>query len=777
MRHFKHLFVGFLFLPVFLSVTVGAFTAAGSRGFRVEPYLSDVAAGSAVVAFHTYRPTAACVRVHDGTAAAGKEVTEFCSRGKSTSHFIKVTGLRPGLSYRYEVICADDEIRTPPDDHSYQIRTACRPDEYFTFAVFGDPRPGDNYSSKHHEEIVNRVSTREPVFHLILGDMVDNGADDKLWEDFFRLEAPLLRRSVLYPVLGDNDYAGGKGKYAAYFPKLHRGYYRFHWGGVHFFALHAWDTRGGQPGREFNRNSPQFKWFEEEMSRPEVRDAPFRVVFLHDPVYICRGRASEALRGTWMPAFQKYRVDVVFASWHLYERSRHKGTTYIISGGGGAELIWMNKNPAFPSQVDARQYHFCRVDVNANAMDIRAVSTDGTVLDAITLTPGGRGDEKVKQIEKDARRLGKEILIGGSNPAVPVLPLYLFSYDCNYCRRLLGHDLPRLAAKNNVALKVFYYDLSKRGTYALFLNAGAEFGRQNSAVPAIFVGNTVMGGKGEIEHGLPRQIRGFLENPRQYHAGMIIPFKKKHDTKSMGKEAFNALTLGMVLGAGLLDGINPCAFTTIIFLISYLSLVGASRGRMLYIGGIFTAAVFITYLLIGMVFFNFARVILREQGIAKTVNILLLLFVCLLALLSFFDYLKCLRGKAVEMTLQLPGFLKKGIHEKIRHFARHKIALAGSTFILGIVIAGMELTCTGQVYIPIVTMISEPRHRVMAVFYLFMYNIAFIIPLAAVFLLAAFGLTSEKTANLFKRHIAAIKLGFSLLFVLMAMMIIYNLTA
>jgi cytochrome c biogenesis protein CcdA len=127
------------------------------------------------------------------------------------------------------------------------------------------------------------------------------------------------------------------------------------------------------------------------------------------------------------------------------------------------------------------------------------------------------------------------------------------------------------------------------------------------------------------------------------------------------------------------------------------------------------------------------------------------------------------------MTLQLPGFLKKGIHEKIRNFAGNKTAVVGASFVLGVIIAAMELTCTGQVYIPIVTMISEPQHRVTAIFYLFLYNIAFIIPLVTVFLLVAFGLTSRKLANTFKRHIAAVKLGFALLFGLMAIMIIYNL--
>ncbi len=745
---------------------------SGSRGFRVAPYLLDVTGDSAIVAFFLHESLPAGVKIY-----AGPEVKEFYSKQKSKSHFIKITGLQPGLFYRYEVVCGKGEslLRTPPGDPGYRIKTACRPGEYFTFTVYGDPRPGDTLTDRYHRAVIDRILFQEPGFNLVLGDMVDDGAADTLWEDFFRVEAPLLRRSAIYPVLGDNDIAGGKGKFGDYFPVLQRGYYRFNWGGVYFFGLHAWDSMGSQSSDEFNADSPQYKWFIEEISRPEVREAPFRVVFMHDPVYICRGKASETLRNTWMPLFQRYKVDVVFASWHIYERSIDRGVTYIISGGAGAELIRMNKNSSFPSQVDALQYHFCRVDVSAGAMDIRAVATDGTVLDAITLTPGAYGEEDEKQFEKAARRLGKEILIGKTEPGTPEIPLYLFSYDCRYCRKLLQRDLPLLAGENNIALRVFYYDLGMQGAYDLFLNIGAEFGRQNLDIPAIFIGSTAIGGEAEIKSYLPRQIEKFLKYPRQYITAAIEPFKKTYDTAAIGDETFNTLTLSIVLAAGLLDGINPCAFTTIIFLISYLSLVGASRRRMLYTGGVFTIAVFFTYFVIGVVFFNFAGVFLKNQIISIAVNILLLVFVLILGVLSFLDFVKCWKGKAADMTLQLPGFLKKGIHEKIRHFARNKRAMVGTSFILGVVIAGMELTCTGQVYIPVVTMVSEPQHRVMAIFYLFLYNIAFIVPLAVVFLLVFFGLTSERLAAFFKKHLAGVKLGFAILFVLMAAMIIYNL--
>lgn len=756
-------------LCIILLPAVFCLCAYAQSGFTAGPYLLDATTDSAVVAFHLDESMSAKVRIFDGN-----DTREFNSETNSKSHFVKITGLKPGLTYDYEVICGNGRIRTPPDGQSFQIRTACREGESFTFAVYGDTRPSENKTTRYHQEIVNQVILQEPMFCLVLGDMVDDGSRIDLWNEFFQIESKLLRRTAIYPVLGDNDFANGKGRYSDLFPLLSPGYYRFEWGGVQFFALDAWGTRGDQKNDEFNAESPQMKWLESELAKDEAQKAPFRVVFLHDPVFISRGRSSEVLQRTLSPLFKKYKVDVVFASWHLYERSINDEITYIVTGGAGAELIWMDKDRNYPSQAEAREYHFCKVEVNSNAMTISAIAANGTVLDSITLTPRASEPQTADRLERAANRLAKEIHIT-SDDNNPSVPLYFFSSDCTFCRELLDYELPKLARDNKVSLEILYFDLGVEGTYELFLNAGAEFGRQGVDIPAIFIGRSALGGESEISQNLPAELAKFRKDPQSYLERMITPFTGSHDTTTIKEEKFNALTYGIVLSAGLLDGINPCAFTTVIFLISYLSLVGGGRKQMLYTGGMFTLAVFITYLAIGLAFFNFAKLILREQIIATVVNSVLLIIVGALAVFSLVDFVRCLKGNVTDITLQLPDFLKGKIREKIRNFAKNKTAIIGASFVLGIVIAGMELTCTGQVYFPIITMISEPRHRIAATMYLFSYNIAFIIPLVIVFLLATFGVTSERMGIFFRRHVATVKLGLTVLFIAMAIMIVFNL--
>ena len=60
-------------------------------------------------------------------------------------------------------------------------------------------------------------------------------------------------------------------------------------------------------------------------------------------------------------------------------------------------------------------------------------------------------------------------------------------------------------------------------------------------------------------------------------------------------ERFKRWSLSAVLVAGFIDGINPCAFATIIFLVSYLTFAGKKSREILLYGTIFTSGVFIAY--------------------------------------------------------------------------------------------------------------------------------------------------------------------------------------
>lgn len=728
-------------------------------GFLIAPYLLDVTTDAATVAFRLREPMPATLLVTAGSETVRVAVTE-----PRRAHFLRATGLSAGRTYPYQVVAGDGAVRTDPGDPSFELRTAGLPGDTFTFAVYGDPRPGETGTNRHHRLVLEQLKQTEPLFTLVLGDMVDDGSDPRGWEAFFAVEASLRRRSAIYPVLGDNDVAEGRGLASDYFPMFAQGRYRFAWGGVHFFALHAWGTLGSQPSRELDADAEQLAWLRDELSREEVRQAPFRILFLHDPIYVSRGRSSELLRRYLAPLVSEGGVDVVFASCHLYERSRHDSTHYIVSGGAGAELLWPDPNPAFPSVAEANRHHFCRVDVEPGALQLRAIAEDGTVLDSLTVLP--RGSDGVGS--ESSLRLRSEqiarVLHAGPAAQGPALDVHLFSSSCPYCQRLLARELPRWAEAAHVALRVHYYDLAVPGAYDLFIAAGADFGRQDAELPALFIGRTVLGGEDELSAGVPHELERFRADPDGYLAGALRPFERRHDTSKMRAERFATLRLSVVLGAGLIDGVNPCAFTTVLFLLSYLGVTGGSRRRLLTVGAAFTLAVFLTYLAIGVLFFELASTLLELRALATAVKVVLVAILAVLATLSVRDAIRCLQGKPSQMALKLPAWLQAQIRSRIRAFARERLAGVAGAFALGVVIAGLELACTGQVYLPIVTMLAEPSQRATATAHLVAYNLAFIAPLAAVFLLATFGLGSARLAQVARRHLAASKLALALLF-------------
>jgi hypothetical protein len=90
-------------------------------------------------------------------------------------------------------------------------------------------------------------------------------------------------------------------------------------------------------------------------------------------------------------------------------------------------------------------------------------------------------------------------------------------------------------------------------------------------------------------------------------------------------------------------------------------------------------------------------------------------------------------------------------------------------FVTGFVVSIIELACTGQVYLPTIIFVTGmPAMRGQAFFYLLLYNLAFILPLVVVFGLAYFGTTSEQLGIFISRRTATIKLGTTLLFLVLA---------
>jgi len=232
---------------------------------------------------------------------------------------------------------------------------------------------------------------------------------------------------------------------------------------------------------------------------------------------------------------------------------------------------------------------------------------------------------------------------------------------------------------------------------------------------------------------------------------------------------YEAFTLPVVIGAGLLDGVNPCAFATIIFFLSYLQIARRTPREMLLVGAAFISAVFIAYLAAGLLLHGvLGSLNQRFAGLQSWMNLGFGGLALVAAFLSFRDAYRARGGRLGEMTLQLPGFLKERIRGVVRTGARARNFVAAA-FVAGLVISLLELACTGQVYAPIIYQIQ--RGKLDAVLWLVIYNLAFITPLVVIFLLAYGGLRSEALVAFQKQHTATVKTALGILFLVLALFI------
>ncbi|MCU0663924.1 MAG: metallophosphoesterase [Myxococcota bacterium] len=553
-----------LFALSFWAASAQGSPAATPNDLVLGPYVPSATQESAVVAFELAQPASATVTVKtDGGDVA------YQSERPQTLHFVTIAGLQPGRAYEYAISVPATDLDGRGEG---LLKTASLPGESFTFTVIGDTRPGENRVTVHHAGLAEQMALLDPAFSLFLGDLVDDGRDPGELRAFFDVEKDVRKRAVLFPVLGDNDYADGQGLLPRYFPNLKKGYYSFEWGGVYFFALHAWDTKGRQSGSEFDETSEQFRWLASELAKPQVQKAPFRVVFLHDPVFISRGRASRLLQETLAPLFEASRVDLVFASWHLYERSRVKRVNYVISGGGGAELLWGTPNPDFKAIAEAKRYHFCRVDVGAGGLTLRAIAQDGTVLDQISLATNLGDDTRDEEALRFASRMARLTTYGDNKKLV--VPVYVF--DAREDAIASNTAFVEAARSLDATIAVYAFNLRKRDVFDLLLLAKGATGGQLERLPAVFVGARQLT---DLEE-LPKALEEAARSPR------IDLFNGKSTLSELRASTFGALRALPVAMNGLRRSLTVGGFLWLLGFASLLIFQARRGGKVIKTGGV-----------------------------------------------------------------------------------------------------------------------------------------------------------------------------------------------
>ena len=338
---------------------------------------------------------------------------------------------------------------------------------------------------------------------------------------------------------------------------------------------------------------------------------------------------------------------------------------------------------------------------------------------------------------------------------------YFYEVGCQECSRA-EYDI-RYAQSKYPQLVVEEYNVQEDAALAEWLGARAGVPeRLRLATPALFIGDDYLIGTDITAQALLALIEKYASTGAERVWANFDPAAAEQNIIERFK-SFSVLTVAF---AGLVDGLNPCAFATLIFFVSYLTLSGRKGREALIVGTTFTLGVFLAYLTVGVGFYKVLDLLgdlLTTLG--RWVYGLTALLCAALAVFSFLDYLKARRGEIGDMALNLPHGLRMRINAIIRRGRKSQAFVAGA-FVTGVVVSFLELACTGQVYLPtIIFVISQPQMRVRALLFLVLYNLLFILPLVVVFVLVYYGTAGSKQLTRFlQRRAAAVKLGMTLLF-------------
>lgn len=362
-------------------------------------------------------------------------------------------------------------------------------------------------------------------------------------------------------------------------------------------------------------------------------------------------------------------------------------------------------------------------------------------------------------------RLPREIGTGHYPPRAgpPVLVRFLYKEGCEHCMEALEEVVQPLSRYFGAAVRFECHDLNQPDGFVYGERLKQAYGVRTQANTYAFVGSRSLVDV-LVDEQLYRLVLAELQAPTP--APELPP-------ASVGGALLEAKLTRFgpwaAFGIGLLDGLNPCAFATIVFLIALLTRLGASRARVLAAGFGYAAAVYVTYTLLGLgvlralTWFGHRRLLAR--ALRWSVAAVALWF----ALLQVRDVRHLRRGGATrELSAQLPPRLKRGVHALLRWSTDPRwglVWLTLATVAAGALVTLIEMACTSQLYLPVLLLLRMGTWQARALRLLLTYNLGFVVPLLVVSGAAIGGLSSEAAARWARAHLAACKLGLALLLV------------
>ena len=305
---------------------------------------------------------------------------------------------------------------------------------------------------------------------------------------------------------------------------------------------------------------------------------------------------------------------------------------------------------------------------------------------------------------------------------------YFYGEECPHCANVkpLLEDLEKRYSDLDIQRFEVWHNQENAARFQEVLTASGL--PEPWGVPAIFIGEKYFVGDTSIIAGLESEI---LANPNA-----ACPLAQPADRNTIGTPA-----LLTVIGAALVDSINPCAIAVLLILLSAFLLGAGNKKRALLAGLAFTLSIYLAYFLFGLGLFSAIQV----SGWADLISRLVGVLAVVIGLLNIKDYF-WYRGGGFAM--EIPRSWRHTLKDII-----YKATSPLGAFLVGFVVVLFELPCTGGPYFFVLGLLAKSLTLVGAVPYLLLYNIFFVLPLLLILGLVFWGYaTVEKAAEWKERN-------------------------
>jgi cytochrome c biogenesis protein CcdA len=289
-----------------------------------------------------------------------------------------------------------------------------------------------------------------------------------------------------------------------------------------------------------------------------------------------------------------------------------------------------------------------------------------------------------------------------------------------------------------------------------------QYGESFRGVPMIYIGDKVfVGFSDKIGVQIEEKIKNCTEQCCDSPLQKVKICEQKNEEEPVKK-----ITLWAAVSLALADAVNPCEFAVLTMVLVALLIRDPKKRRNVLLGGFaFTLAVFITYILYGVIIIQFFKFIHTSiASVSPYIRIGFAVVAVLLGLMNLMDYI---RYKPGTIGTEMPMSFRPRVKHLINRITRPRGA-----FLIGIFVTLFLLPCTMGPYFVAGNLLSS-LSLLNAIPWLLLYNLIFVLPMIAIILIVYFGYsTVENVSGWKEEHIRLLHLIAALILIIMGILML-----